>query len=324
MEELIRRGANVNARARNGSTALHGAVAAPARVLLAAGAILSARDDEGFTALHKAAEAGDAELVRVLANAPGADVNDRGHAARPGSFLGSPLGLAVAGAHFTCIRILALYCRARLDVEDDAGLTPVDRAYIEHAHADPADVRGFERALVELVLHGAALQPSEAALQEMEDARRPPPPLLVAAERTRRAALRPAVAAAVVEGVRRVARGARAVPQPKHKPDMLWIWNTALQTANGAAGLPIPPRELFFLALKEAAACEYARVAGLHAALLMENLRARPGLLPEPAFGPTWLALRACDRLTEWQHKESAAREQVRSQLRDLVAGDAR
>src|SRR5271170_1157863 len=79
VEALLERGADVHARARNGTTnlPLHAAAAGrnldAVRALVAHGADVNARQEGGFTALHSAALNGDVEMARLLI-AAGADV----------------------------------------------------------------------------------------------------------------------------------------------------------------------------------------------------------------------------------------------------------
>ena len=80
VEEALRNGANVNARKKYGSTALHQAAfsghAGVAGVLLRHGTDVNATDKYGKTALHEAAFLGHAEVAELLL-AHGADVNAR-------------------------------------------------------------------------------------------------------------------------------------------------------------------------------------------------------------------------------------------------------
>lgn len=75
---LLRCGASLSALDYRGSTPLHHAGAAKARVLLNAGADIEARDDQGQTPLHRAVWDGDTELVALLL-AEGADPVVRDH-----------------------------------------------------------------------------------------------------------------------------------------------------------------------------------------------------------------------------------------------------
>lgn len=72
VEALLERGANVDARAKNGTTnmALHAASTArnlaAVRALVEHGADVNARQEGGWTALHSAALNGDVEMARLL------------------------------------------------------------------------------------------------------------------------------------------------------------------------------------------------------------------------------------------------------------------
>jgi ankyrin repeat protein len=82
VQALLARGADVNARARNGTanTPLHAGAAGRnldvVTALVAHGADVNARQEGGFTALHSAALSGDVEIARLLI-AHGADVQAR-------------------------------------------------------------------------------------------------------------------------------------------------------------------------------------------------------------------------------------------------------
>jgi uncharacterized protein len=82
VEALLARGADVHARARNGTTntPLHAGAAGRnldvVRALVEHGADVNARQEGGFTALHSAALSGDVEMARFLIS-HGADVQAR-------------------------------------------------------------------------------------------------------------------------------------------------------------------------------------------------------------------------------------------------------
>jgi ankyrin repeat protein len=82
VQTLIERGADVNARSKNGAKnmPLHAAAAGrnldAVRLLLEHGAGVNASQEGGWTALHAAAQNGDVEMVRLLI-AAGADVKIR-------------------------------------------------------------------------------------------------------------------------------------------------------------------------------------------------------------------------------------------------------
>jgi ankyrin repeat protein len=82
VEALLERGAEVNARAQNGTTntPLHAGAAGRnlevVRALVEHGAGVNARQEGGFTALHSAALSGDVEMARFLISR-GADIDAR-------------------------------------------------------------------------------------------------------------------------------------------------------------------------------------------------------------------------------------------------------
>jgi ankyrin repeat protein len=80
IEELIRRGINIEARNEFGQTALINTVSeSVASRLIQAGADVNAKDKEGRTALILAAEHNYLGMIRVLVKAPGIrlDIRDR-------------------------------------------------------------------------------------------------------------------------------------------------------------------------------------------------------------------------------------------------------
>ena len=128
---LLEHGADVNARAKNGSTPLHIAstFGAPevARVLLEHGADVNARDADGRTPLYSRLywivtgsaiqpRAGSVEVARLLLER-GADVNAR---TNDGS---TPLHAASSRVELAAVRLL-LEHGADVEAEDDSGRTP--------------------------------------------------------------------------------------------------------------------------------------------------------------------------------------------------------
>ncbi len=105
VEALLARGADVNARARNGTTntPLHAGAAGRnldvVRDLVAHGADVNARQEGGFTALHSAALSGDVEMARFLIS-HGADVQARA------SNNQNALDLALTKAHQAMVNLL--------------------------------------------------------------------------------------------------------------------------------------------------------------------------------------------------------------------------
>jgi ankyrin repeat protein len=118
VKELLRKGANVNAKSAGGSTPLHYAAfwgyVDVAKLLLDHGADVNARDDRGWTPLHFAAAEGRAGVARLLL--------ERGALASfYGTFLGTFLflilvaGFAVVLIHlFVSIKVLMHATRMRL------------------------------------------------------------------------------------------------------------------------------------------------------------------------------------------------------------------
>ncbi len=185
---LLVGGANVNARAKDGSTPLHVAAAsgdaAAIRALLAGGADINARGKDGFTPLHGAAASGDVAAIRALLTG-GANVDARAkdgstplhQAARFGE-MASVRALLAGGAdadartkdgltplHFatmsgdaaTIIRAL-IAGGASVDARDKAGLTPLHRAAAKKLilAALEADAKGSRDKLLKMMMMGTA------------------------------------------------------------------------------------------------------------------------------------------------------------------------
>ena len=108
---LLRHGANVNAAAAHGYTALHFAAAGGhielARLFLDRGADVTAAEESGRTALHYAAERGHADVARLLLDR-GANIG-AATGAQPdvdGLVSAQPLHLAAFGKHAAAVELL--------------------------------------------------------------------------------------------------------------------------------------------------------------------------------------------------------------------------
>ena len=105
VEALLERGADVHARARNGTTntPLHAGAAGRnldvVRALVEHGADVNARQEGGFTALHSAALSGDVEMARFLISR-GADIDARA------SNKQNALDLALTKGHQAMVNLL--------------------------------------------------------------------------------------------------------------------------------------------------------------------------------------------------------------------------
>jgi hypothetical protein len=108
VRELLRKGANVNARTENGITPLHWAAfwghVDFVRLLLEHGAEVNAREENGWTPLHVAALTGHAEVARLLLER-GADPSIRDRDGR------TPLDAAREKGHKEVVRVIEEYER---------------------------------------------------------------------------------------------------------------------------------------------------------------------------------------------------------------------
>jgi hypothetical protein len=124
VRELLRKGANANAKDRGGWTPLHWAAfwghVDVAKLLLEHGADVNARDEDSRTPLHVAAAGGHAEVARLLLER-GADANARG---KDGW---TPLHYAASYGHADVARLL-LDHGADPSIRDKDGRTPLDIA----------------------------------------------------------------------------------------------------------------------------------------------------------------------------------------------------
>lgn len=141
---LLRRGANINATARYGATALSEAEAHQqhdyVRLLLAHGADPNVRDQEGDTELTGAANEGDLIYLRLLLT-HGADVNAQNNQGQTALMLASHLAYSGYGAHWqqdrrAKIRLLWQF-GADLRLKDKHGKTAAD-----YFNADPPVASG--------------------------------------------------------------------------------------------------------------------------------------------------------------------------------------
>ena len=124
VQAFLAKGADIEARDRDGDTALHMAAiqAGPAVIaaLIAGGADPNARSTEGQTPLFHAAEHGNLQAVKALL-AAGADVNARNKDSH------TPLFYAIDQGHRPVVEAL-LAIGADLSVRDKDGDTPLDLA----------------------------------------------------------------------------------------------------------------------------------------------------------------------------------------------------
>jgi hypothetical protein len=134
VRELLRKGANVNARDENGTTPLHWAAflghVDVVRLLLERGAEVNARSKGGWTPLHYAA---DADIVRLLLE-HGADPSIRNRDGR------TPLDVAREMGHKEVARVIEEYMRGRRGVRVEAPAAPVGTPAQQPAPAAPSIV----------------------------------------------------------------------------------------------------------------------------------------------------------------------------------------
>jgi len=124
VKNLLIRGANVNAKDKDGRTPLHHAATIGhveiARFLLERGANVNAKDKDGRTPLHHAATIGHVEIARFLLER-GANVNAKG---KNGN---TPLHYAVRNGHVEVVNLL-LENGANPEIKGEFGDTPLDLA----------------------------------------------------------------------------------------------------------------------------------------------------------------------------------------------------
>ncbi len=124
VERLIAKGANVNAKSKNGLTPLHGAARQGhltiVELLIASGANVNAKDKVGATPLHEPADTGNKAVAELLI-AKGANVDARTKIGR------TPLHWAVYRAH-KIIAELLIASGANINAQAKDGFTPLHRA----------------------------------------------------------------------------------------------------------------------------------------------------------------------------------------------------
>lgn len=144
VRELIRQGADVNARNHNGETPLYRAAyngqAVFVDVLMQAGADINARFEHEKTVLHCAASRGQASVIPALIGA-GADVNAQA------SGQSTPLLWAVLEVRLAAVKVL-IDKGALVNARTTAGFTPLHVA----AQIDPSSAGTFGRDAPEDVL----------------------------------------------------------------------------------------------------------------------------------------------------------------------------
>jgi hypothetical protein len=138
VKELLRKGANVNARDESGHTPLHHAAyrghAEVAELLLERGADVNARDKDGHTPLHWAAAEGYADVARLLLER-GADPSIRDRDGR------TPLDVARERGHEEVVRVIEGFVeQGRRGGGVRVSATPVGTPAREPAAAAPSIV----------------------------------------------------------------------------------------------------------------------------------------------------------------------------------------
>ncbi|MCC6059460.1 MAG: ankyrin repeat domain-containing protein [Thermofilum sp.] len=135
VRELLRKGANANAKDRRGWTPLHWAAAGGhaevARLLLERGADVNARDDDDWTPLHIAAAKGRVEVARLLLER-GADPSIRDKDGR------TPLDVARGRGHKEVARVIEEYVQRRRGVGVEVPATPAGALAQQPAPAAPS------------------------------------------------------------------------------------------------------------------------------------------------------------------------------------------
>lgn len=166
VRQLLNRGANINARARNGKTALHFAAISSGQdgsailleMLLQNGADITAVDRDGATALHYAAGTTCIEAIRLLLT-NGANINDQT------KYGDTPLIYATRAMNLSAIRLL-LDHGANILICNQDGMTPLHsgvRGYRIRAVEDGCDILNDESVVISLLEHGADLDSKDSS-----------------------------------------------------------------------------------------------------------------------------------------------------------------